>query len=101
MERSKIKPKLSKKIWQNISNKLWNFIKRCMFCRNLAKMDLKRYYLLQDQKSQKRPNGRIILFLENCFKKGQMASCTVHYASFFYNAQGAFQIIGDTIKRRV
>jgi hypothetical protein len=43
--------------------------------RNLAKIGLKRYYFLQDQKkAKKRPNGQIILFLENCFKKGQKAT---------------------------
>jgi hypothetical protein len=26
------------------------------------------------KKAKKRPNDRIILFLENCFKKGQMAT---------------------------
>ncbi len=41
------------------------------FCQNRTK----RYYFLQDwKKAKKRPNGQIILFLVNWFKKGQMAT---------------------------
>ncbi len=47
----------------------WNFIKYCMFCRNLAKIGLKDTGFF---KIKKRPNVHIILFLENCFKKGQI-----------------------------
>ncbi len=44
-----------------------------MFCRNFAKTVQKRYYFQQDlQKAKKWPNGQIILFLANCFKKGQI-----------------------------
>ncbi len=69
------KAKLSKKIYQNISNKFWKIIICWMFCWNLAKIGQKRYYYLHDRKkAKKRPNGQIILFLENCFKKGQMAT---------------------------
>jgi hypothetical protein len=41
-----------------------------MFCCNLAKMGLKSNNFLKDHKRQ---NGQIILFLDNCFKKGKKA----------------------------
>ncbi len=74
-ENCQIKAKFSKKIYQNISNKFWYIIKCWMFHWNSAKIGLKIYYFLQDwNKAKKRPNGQIILFLENFFKKGQMAT---------------------------
>ncbi len=80
------KAKFSKKIYQNMSKIFWNYIKCCMFCCNLAKIGLKRYYFLQDwKKAKKRPNGQIILFLENCFKKGQMATLLGMCLSLGYN----------------
>jgi len=43
-------------------------IKFCIFCWNIAKIGLKRYYFLQNW------NGQIILFWENCFKKCQFSA---------------------------
>ncbi len=44
-----------------------------MFCWNFAIIGLKRYYFLQDwKKAKKCPNGQILLFLENYFKKVQI-----------------------------
>ncbi len=62
--------KFSKKISQNISNKFLNYLKNSMFFWYFAKIG-NFHYFLQDQK---RPNGQIILCLENCFKNGQMAT---------------------------
>jgi hypothetical protein len=48
-----------------------------MFCRNFAKIVPKKTIFNKIKKSQKMaewPNGQIILFLANCFKKGQMAT---------------------------
>jgi hypothetical protein len=43
-----------------------------MFYGNFAEEGLKRYYFPQNLKRPK--NDQIILFLTNCFKKGQMAT---------------------------
>ncbi len=45
-------------------------MKCCMFCWNLAKIALKRYYFLQDwKKAKKRPNGQIIFISKKLFQK--------------------------------
>ncbi len=51
------KAKFSKKIYQNISNKFWNIIKCCMFCKNLTKIGQKRNFFHQYLKRPKKwPN---------------------------------------------
>ncbi len=63
------KAKFSKKIYQNISNKVWNIIKCCIFCRNRSKKIILWWRSKKGQKIFKWPN----YFLSGkLFQKGQM-----------------------------
>jgi hypothetical protein len=68
--------KIFKEILPRYIIKIWNFKKCYMFLWNLAKICLKRYYFLQDQKRPKWPTHFISRKL---FQRGQMATQNVRW----------------------
>ncbi len=107
-EKGQEKAKFSKKIYQNVSKFFWNIIKYCMFCWNLAKIDLKRYYFLQDWKKakwpnhftsrklfQKRPNKADLAFIKAKWQpclSVSLASTTCREVVLFYLSGSAFEL---------
>ncbi len=75
---------------------MWNIMKYCIFCRNVAKIDLKKIlFSLRSKKGQK----WLINFINvKLFQKGQMA--TLIYVYFVRESEGEKKRVSEREKER-